>query len=120
MKVLVVIKDQTSMAFNRNNAVECAMRTLGKIVGRRVYTDDKIMVLKVPEKMGDMTLVAKFYQNYPSVCANNQDIYDENEAADFYLHKLNGTKVNVGYGLVTDLCDNIYVQYCLFDEKDIQ
>ena len=119
MKILVIMKDQTSMAFNRNNAVECALRSLGKIIGKKPYVDDKIMVMKVPDKMGDMTLVAKFFQNYPSVCSNNQDIYDENEAADYYLHTLKGSKVNVGYGLVTDLCENIYVEYCLIDEKDI-
>lgn len=119
MKILVVLKDQTSLAFNRNNSVECALRTLGKIIGKKPYVDDKIMMMKVPDKMGDMTLVSKFYQNYPSVCANNSDIYDENEAADYYLHTLNGTKVNVGYGLVTDLCENIYVTFCLFDERNI-
>lgn len=120
MKILVILKDQGSMAFFRNNAVECALRTLGKIIGKKPHIDDKIMIMKVPDKMGDMTLVAKYYQNYPTVCPTNQDIYDENEAADYYLHTLKGTKVNVGYGLVTDLCDTIYVEYSLLDEKDIQ
>ena len=120
MKILVILKDQGSMAFFRNNAVEWALRTLGKIIGKKPHIDDKIMIMKVPDKMGDMTLVAKYYQNYPTVCPTNQDIYDENEAADYYLHTLKGTKVNVGYGLVTDLCDTIYVEYSLLDEKDIQ
>lgn len=117
MKILVIIKDKTSLAFNRNNSVECALRTLGKIINKKPYVDEKIMMLKVPDKMGDMTLVAKFYQNYPTVCANNSDIYNESEAADYYLHTLKGNKTNIGYGLVTDLCDQIYVEYCLFDER---
>ena len=120
MKILVILKDQTSLSFNRNNAVECALRTLGKIIGKKPYIDDKLMIMKVPDKMGDMTLVAKYYQNFPSVCANNQDIYDENDAADYYLNTLKGTKINVGHGLVTDLCENIHVDFVIFDEKSIQ
>ena len=120
MKILVITKDKTTMAFNRNNAVECALRTLGKIIGKKPYIDEDIMVMKVPEKMGDMTLVAKYYQNYPTICANNKDIYDENEAAEYYLKTLKGNKINIGYGLVTNLCEEIYVQYTIFDEKDIQ
>ena len=119
MSYLIVVKDQTELAFNRNFAVECAMRTLCKITGKRFYSDGNIMFCKCPDKLGDMTSVAKFYERYPTIVVNNQDIYDENEAADYYLNSIKGTKFGVGYGLVTDLCEQIYVEYSVVKDSDI-
>lgn len=120
MKYLIIKKDETNLSYNRNNAVECAIRTLGKILGRKPYVGNKIMMLKVPDKMGDMTLVARFYQRFPTVCSNNSDIYTEKEGADYYLTQLNGSKVNAGYGLATYVCEEIHLDYELVDEKDVQ
>ena len=119
MGYLVIVKDKTPMAFNRNHAIECAMRTLCKITGKQFYSDDLIMACKCPDKMGDMTTVHRFYEYYPSVTVNNQDIYDENEAAKRYLEEMGGTKIGVGYVLVTDLCERIYMEYSIIPDKYI-
>ena len=119
MSYIVVIKDNTPLAYNRNNAVECAMRTLCKITGKKFFSDANIMMCKCPDKMGDMTAVGKFYERYPSIIANNNDIYDENEAAEYYLNTLKGSKVTVGYGLVSYLCDGIYVEYSIIEDSKI-
>lgn len=116
---LIVLKDKTSQSYVKNNAVECAMRALCAITGKKFYSDDNIMACKCPDKSGDMTNVHKFYQRFPSVISSDRDIYRADEAADYYFNIIGGSRLNVGYGLVTDLCDNIYVEYSLVKTENL-
>lgn len=119
MTYLVVVKDKTSLSYTRNNAVECAMRTLCKITGKKFHSDANIMICKCPDKMGDMTNVSRFYQRFPIVITSDRDMYNENDASDYYFNIIKGTKVNIGYGLVTHLCDEIHVEYSLVKDSEI-
>lgn len=119
MSYLIVVKDKTSLAYSRNSAIECAMRTLCKITGHKFYSDDNIMMCKCPDKMGDMTNVSRFYARFPTVISSDRDMYNENEASDYYFNVIKGNKVNIGYGLVTDLCESIYVPYSVVKDADI-
>ena len=92
MSYLIVVKDKTSLAYSRNSAIECAMRTLCKITGHKFYSDDNIMMCKCPDKMGDMTNVSRFYTRFPTVISSDRDMYNENEAPDYYFNVIKGNK----------------------------
>lgn len=117
MSYLVVLKDKTPLAYSRNNAVECAMRTLCKISGKSFYMDDNIMICKCPDREGDMTLVTKFYEHYPIVIPTSREIYDENEAAKYWLETLGGKTISCGYGLVEKLCYDINMTFSVIPDK---
>lgn len=115
MEILYVPKkpEGDQLAFFVNNGVACAMRTLAKILEVKFHEDKLGFWCKCPDRPGDITRVVDFYKEYPQIIYNNESIYDENEARDYYLNTLKGSKLGVGYGLVTELCDTNYVPWSI-------
>lgn len=115
---LIVLKRKDTCDYTTSNGIGCAARTLCKITGKKLYESDLIFMCKVPDKEGDETLITKYFQKYPQVIPLSQYLYNENDAAEFW-GSIGGTKNNIGYGLITRICNMNNVKYVLVNDKDV-
>lgn len=97
-----------------NASVEYAFRVVSKVTGARLYSNTGSWVMRVPNRLGDMDLVRRFYITEPKYIRNDSDIPSEVEGAKVYK-SLGGNKDTMGYGFLTDVLEEHNVQYDLID-----
>lgn len=97
-----------------NASAEYAFRVLSKVTGARLYSTSHSWVMRVPTKLGDMDLVRKFFIVEPKYIRSDNDIPSEVEGANYYK-SIGGSKDTIGYGFITDVLDEHYIDYDLID-----
>lgn len=95
----------------RNCSAEFALRVLCKMHGYRLHSGRKTWACKIPDYNGDVDMVRKFFQNYDTYIPSPNHIPNEDEAVEYWVKWLGGTKADMGYALITHVLDAHDIQY---------
>lgn len=99
---IVARKDVGPNSDLKNSSAEYAFRIISKLTGNKLYSNTYTWVMKVPDKLGNMDIVRKFYVYEPMYIENENQIPNENDGLKT-LKREGGTKENIGYGFITEV-----------------
>lgn len=99
-------------------SAEFACRVMAQVTGRKLYSLNNGLVMKVPENEGDSELIRKFFQRYPKYVPNMSRIPNEVECAEFIKSELGGVS-KVGYRFVTSVLDANRVKYDIIEKESL-
>lgn len=114
MFVVAVKLKQGANAEIANASVEYAFRVMSKITGAHLYSLTNTWVMRVPEKLGDMDVVRKYFIYEPLYIRTDNDIPNEEEGAKTYKEQ-GGSKATMGYGFITHVLDEHRVPFDLIN-----
>ena len=102
-----------------NASAEFAFRVLCANYGYKLWAGEHTWVCKVPDKLGDMELRKKFFQNYPEYIENFSLIPNELEAVKYYRDTLKGSQDSMGFGFLKETLETHNIPYDCFVTKVI-
>ena len=114
MFIVAVKKKDGANAEIANASVEYAFRVMSKITGARLYSNSHTWVMRVPNKLGDMDVVRKYFIYEPKYIRCDNDIPNESDGVKTYKEQ-GGSKDTMGYGFIKDVLDEHYVDYDMLD-----
>jgi len=115
-KLLIVLKPQLgdSREHARNCSVQYAMQILGLAINKKVHIKDKIMYMKVPDRLGDMDLVRRIWLTFRRSVPNLTQMPDAQEVIDAFKDEILIDR-KLGFGIVKNVLEEQKVQYELCD-----
>lgn len=114
MFIVAVKKTDGTNAEIANASAEYAFRVMSKITGARLYSNTNTWVMRVPNKLGDMDIVRKYFIYEPKYIRTDNDIPNESEGVNTYKSQ-GGSKDTMGYGFIKDVLDEHYISYDIID-----
>lgn len=114
MFIVAIKKKEGANAEIANASVEYAFRVMSKITGARLYSNTHSWVMRVPNKLGDMDIVRKYFIYEPKYIRCDNDIPNEADGVKTYKDQ-GGSKDTMGYGFIKDVLDEHYVDYDMLD-----
>ncbi|MCK9577388.1 MAG: hypothetical protein WC936_07175 [Candidatus Nanoarchaeia archaeon] len=118
MYIIVARKDVGPNSDLKNSSVEYAFRVVSKITGYKLYSNTYTWFMKVPEKLGNMDVVRKFYIYEPLYIENDNEIPSELTGVETFKRE-GGTKENVGFGFLTFAMEEHSIAYDKLDVKSL-
>jgi hypothetical protein len=112
--ILVAGKDTGMGGTNdimRNSSAEFALRVICKMHGYKLHSGRKTWACKIPDYIGDVDMVRKFYQHFDTYIQSPNQIPNEDDAIRYWTEKIGGTTTDMGYGLITHVLDAHNIQY---------
>jgi hypothetical protein len=115
-KLLIVLKPKQGDAreHTRRCTVQYAMQILALATKKKLHIKDKIMYMKVPERLGDMDLVRRIWLKFRKTVPNDVQMPNAQEVIDAFKDEIIN-EGKLGWGIVKKALEEQAIGYELCD-----
>jgi len=115
-KLLVVLKPRMGDAREeiRTCTAQYVLQILSLATKKKLYVKDKIMYMRVPERLGDMDLVRRIWLKFRRTVPNRAQMPDAQEVITAFNDEIIN-EGKLGFGIVKNVLDEQKVPYELCD-----